>query len=249
MLQRKVETGYDIVAWNRLAGHALGDLFPIGTECDLKKAGLTAEFTIKNLLEPFTAFTFGKDEIVVFDRAGRERCLIPSVADDVRGKRSIRVETHIGLAEDLIRRHAALNGGKFTREEVGHDVQRQHTTVFVVVQNHGIREAHVPIDQSRRHGHLLTGERENFGIRPIQRRWKTDREIVADATLSERLTVAIRDLTSRRWDKEREGARLVLGFPSRLGIFNHAGIVDHRLAGHEDRRKKKNGSEPRKFHK
>ena len=128
----------------------------------MQETRLPTEFAVEDLLQTFPALALGEDEIVVFDRARREWRLVACVSNDVRGERAIRIETHIGLAEHLVGRHAALNGRKLAGKEIRRKIQGQHAPVLVVVQNRRIREANVAVDETRGESHLLTGEGDDF---------------------------------------------------------------------------------------
>ena len=97
MLKIEVEGCDDIVAGNGLAGHALGGFFAIGTECDLQKTRLAAEFAVENLLDALAPLALREDEVVVFNRPEGERRLGAGVSDDMSGERAVGVEAHIGL--------------------------------------------------------------------------------------------------------------------------------------------------------
>jgi hypothetical protein len=136
----------------------------------LEKAGLAAEFAVEDLLEALAALALGKDEVVVFDGALRERGLRAGVADDVRGERAVRLEARVGLPEDLVRRHAALNGGEFARQEVVSDIKREDAAILVVIQDRGIGDSDVAIEQARSEGDLAFGIGEDFVVGPVERR-------------------------------------------------------------------------------
>ena len=227
---------------------ALGDFFSIGAEGDLQKAGLTAQLAVENLLDALAAFALREDEVVVFNRPDRERRLNASVSDDVSGERAIWVEAHIRLAEDLIRRHGALEGIDLAWEQILGDIERKHTPVLIVVQNRRVGDFDVAVDEAARNGDLLFGKGKNFAVRPIQRRGKIDGEVVAEAALREGATMAVGDLATRRRNEQRESSGLPLGLPGWFGIFNSAGVVDQGLPGGEPTGEKQKHNQRCEFH-
>ena len=228
--------------------HALGGFFSIDAEGDLQKSRLAAQFAVEDLLDALAALALGEDEVVVFDRAQGERRLRARVADDVRGERAVRIEAHIGLAEDLVRRHRALDGAQLARQQILGDVERENSAVLVVVEDRGVGNFDVAVDEAGCDGDLLFGEGEDFIVRPIEGRGEIDREVVAEAALRERTAIAVGDLASRRGDQQRKGAGLPLGLPGRLGIFLGSGVVDQRLPGGKQAGEKQKHSQRREFH-
>ena len=123
---------------------------------------MPAELAIKNQFEALASLALGKNEVVILYGTRRERRLETRVSDDVSGERAIWIKAHIGLAEHLIWRHAALHSGEFARLEVSCHIEGQHSPVLIVVQRCGIREADIAIDEGGGQSGLLPGKGDDF---------------------------------------------------------------------------------------
>ena len=63
---------------------------------------LSPEFAVKDLLKSFAPLAVGEYQVVVLDRAHRERRLPAGVTDDMPSEEAVRVKANIGLTQNEI---------------------------------------------------------------------------------------------------------------------------------------------------
>ena len=94
-----------------------------------------------------------------------------------------------------------MNGRQLARQQILGDVEWKDAAVLVVVQNCRVGDLDISVDESAGDGGLLFRKGEDFGVWPIQRRRKINREVVTQPALGERATLSVGDLASRRGDE------------------------------------------------
>ena len=149
------------------------------------------------------------------------------------GKGPVRIEADVGLAKDQFLRQSALDDGELGGQEILDDVERQDAAVFVMIKNCLVRDLDVPFQQTLGQRDLLASKGDDFGILPVERSGKVDRQVVAQAALGKGMAVAVGDLSAWRRNCQCVGAGLILGLPCWLGIFDRARVVNGDLLSHQ----------------
>lgn len=231
-LEAGINRGDDIISGDGWAGDALGHFFAVLVEGDVQDTGQAGELIIKDFFESLATLAIRKNEVAIFDGADGKRGDTTDIAEDVGGEPSLGVETEVGLAEDEIWGQALGGDGKLFWAEVLDQIEREQSAIFVVIEDGGFVDRNISFEELAGEGDLLAGEVENLLVVPIERGGEADGEIVAEAILGHGEAVAVNDLPSRGRDIKLESARLLLGFPSRFGVF-HDSIGIGRCLGEE----------------
>ena len=72
----------------------------------------------------------------------------------------------------------------------------------------------------------MLGEGEDLAVRPIERRGKENRQVVAQQGLSQWLSESVGDLPTRSRDPKDEGSCFSLCLPGRFWVFDEPAVFE-----------------------
>ena len=194
----------------------------------MEDSGHAGELVVEDFFETFAAFAIGENEVAVFNGADGEGGDASDVADEVCGGLSLGVIAEVGLPEDEAGGESLGGDGEFLGTEIFGEVEGEKAAVFVVIENGGVVDGDVALEELAGEGDLLACEVQDLLIGPVEGGGEADGEIVAEAVLGEGDSIAVHNLASGGGDVELEGAGLLLGFPCGLGIFHDGGLIEGR---------------------